>query len=332
MINNRQAGRRRGRGGQRSQGGNPGRGPENGNRIDNRARGNAAQLHEKYKTLARDAQMQGDRVNTEYYLQFADHYFRVLAETRSRFEENQPRRGQNDQDYGDEDDDFDGNGEPMADDRVDQYVPDRGNDRVARDGNRDNGGRDNGNRDGNGRDNVSRDGGNRDNGNRDNGNREGGREAGRDQNRDGNRDGNRDANRDPGRNRPAARVNGRDGNGYAAEGNANRVNGQRDAAADRAPRRFDNEDGYDAADEEQRVATPAPVAEVDRPRRGRPRRVTTPVADTADTHGDAGEDVAAIVDRLPPALSLSASSDDAPEEKPRRRRGRPPASEVTPVS
>ena len=61
---------------------------DNGNRIDNRARGNAAQLLEKYKTLARDAQMQGDRVNTEYYLQFADHYFRVLAETASRFEEN----------------------------------------------------------------------------------------------------------------------------------------------------------------------------------------------------------------------------------------------------
>ncbi len=65
-MNNRQAnnGRRRGRGGQRQQGGgNPNQG--NGNRIDNRARGNAAQLLEKYKNLARDAQMAGDRVNTE---------------------------------------------------------------------------------------------------------------------------------------------------------------------------------------------------------------------------------------------------------------------------
>jgi hypothetical protein len=107
LINNRQNGRRRGRGGQRSPGGNPGRSSDNGNRIDNRARGNAAQLLEKYKTLARDAQMQGDRVNTEYYLQFADHYFRVLAETRSRFEDNnQPRRQQFD---GDDGDDFDGN-------------------------------------------------------------------------------------------------------------------------------------------------------------------------------------------------------------------------------
>ena len=67
-MTNRQAGRRRGRGGQRSPNNR-----DNGNRIDSRNRGNAAQLLEKYKNLARDAQMSGDRVNTEYYLQFADH-------------------------------------------------------------------------------------------------------------------------------------------------------------------------------------------------------------------------------------------------------------------
>jgi hypothetical protein len=97
LINNRQQNsRRRGRGNnnQRPQGGNSGgnRNQDNGNRIDNRSRGNAAQLLEKYKTLARDAQQSGDRVLTEYYLQFSDHYFRVLADTRARYEENQPRR------------------------------------------------------------------------------------------------------------------------------------------------------------------------------------------------------------------------------------------------
>jgi hypothetical protein len=92
LLNNRQPGRRRGRtGGQRPQG-NGGRGQEQGNRIDNRARGNAPQMLEKYKALARDAQMQGDRVITEYYLQFADHYFRVVAETRSRQEETRRQR------------------------------------------------------------------------------------------------------------------------------------------------------------------------------------------------------------------------------------------------
>jgi len=76
-----------------------------GNRQDTRQRGNAAQLLEKYKNMARDSQLAGDRVQTEYYLQFADHYFRVLSENRSRFEEQNPRRGRDDDmddDEGDE--------------------------------------------------------------------------------------------------------------------------------------------------------------------------------------------------------------------------------------
>ncbi len=91
MINNRQQqqGRRRGRGRNPQSGG--GRN-EGGSRIDNRARGNAPQMLEKYKNMARDAQMQGDRVMTEYYLQFADHYFRIVAEQRARFEEQRSQR------------------------------------------------------------------------------------------------------------------------------------------------------------------------------------------------------------------------------------------------
>ncbi|MEC8179912.1 MAG: DUF4167 domain-containing protein, partial [Pseudomonadota bacterium] len=58
--------RRRGRG-NRNQGG----GGNSSNRIDSRARGNAPQLLDKYKKLAQDAQHNGDRVQTEYYLQFA---------------------------------------------------------------------------------------------------------------------------------------------------------------------------------------------------------------------------------------------------------------------
>ena len=81
MINNRQGGRRRGRGGGPR---GPNLGGQPGNRQDNRQRGNAAQLLEKYKNLARDSQLAGDRVQTEYYLQYADHYFRVLGENRSR--------------------------------------------------------------------------------------------------------------------------------------------------------------------------------------------------------------------------------------------------------
>jgi hypothetical protein len=97
LINNRQGGRRRGRGGQ---GGGRNLGGQPGNRQDNRQRGNAAQLLEKYKSMARDAQLAGDRVQTEYFLQFADHYFRVLSENRSRFEEQRPRRDEMDEDEG----------------------------------------------------------------------------------------------------------------------------------------------------------------------------------------------------------------------------------------
>jgi len=83
---------------------------DQGNRIDNRARGNAAQLLEKYKKMAHDAQMNGDRVNTEYYLQFADHYFRVLADNKARQDEYRRPREDNrdfDRDYRDDGDDED---------------------------------------------------------------------------------------------------------------------------------------------------------------------------------------------------------------------------------
>jgi len=100
LINQRQGGRRRGRGGGPRGGQNLG-GQPGGNRQDNRQRGNAAQLLEKYKSLARDAQLSGDRVQSEYYLQFADHYYRVLGENRARFED-QRRHREDDEDEGDD--------------------------------------------------------------------------------------------------------------------------------------------------------------------------------------------------------------------------------------
>jgi hypothetical protein len=136
LINNRQNGRRRGRGGGQQRQGGGGQGQrDSGNRIDSRARGNAAQLLEKYRNMARDAQMSGDRVNTEYYLQFADHYFRVLADQRGRSDD-QPyqRRQRDDFDSFDDGDDFGDEGEPVRADeqqRVSEAEP-----RRERDGNR----------------------------------------------------------------------------------------------------------------------------------------------------------------------------------------------------
>lgn len=101
-MNNRQSGRRRGRNNNsnnnRSQSGGRG-GVDQANRIDSRARGNAVQMIEKYKNLARDAQLAGDRVQTEYYLQFADHYFRVHSDFRARQEERQSHGGQPDRSH-----------------------------------------------------------------------------------------------------------------------------------------------------------------------------------------------------------------------------------------
>lgn len=136
LINNRQNGRRRGRGGGQQRQGGGGQGQrDSGNRIDSRARGNAAQLLEKYRNMARDAQMSGDRVNTEYYLQFADHYFRVLADQRGRSDD-QPyqRRQRDDFDSFDDGDDFGDEGEPVRADeqqRMSEAEP-----RRERDGNR----------------------------------------------------------------------------------------------------------------------------------------------------------------------------------------------------
>lgn len=92
--NNNNNNRRRGRGSNnRPQGGG-----QQINRIDSRARGNAPQMLEKYRKLAQDAHLNGDRVQAEYYLQFADHYFRVSADTRVRQDEQ--RGGRRDENSG----------------------------------------------------------------------------------------------------------------------------------------------------------------------------------------------------------------------------------------
>jgi hypothetical protein len=89
LNNNNRNNRRRGRG-NRNQGGNG----AHVNRIDSRARGNAPQMLDKYKKLAQDAQHNGDRVQMEYYLQFADHYFRVIADNKARQDEQRGGGGQ----------------------------------------------------------------------------------------------------------------------------------------------------------------------------------------------------------------------------------------------
>lgn len=128
LNNNRGNNRRRGRGNNRQQGG------QQLNRIDSRARGNAPQMLEKYRKLAHDAHLNGDRVTAEYYLQFADHYFRVIADTRVRQEEQRYRREEGGFDRPDsERDDQDDGSEFAADNDFPSYEQPRQSFRRDRD-------------------------------------------------------------------------------------------------------------------------------------------------------------------------------------------------------
>jgi hypothetical protein len=162
-MQNRQSGRRR-RGGGGGNGNNPrpmgmAAGGQNAARLEVRVRGNAHQLLEKYKQLARDAHQAGDRVAAEYYLQHSDHYFRVLNDSRIRQEEMRARRGVFDQfedePAGSDDDGQDGgqdggDEQPEAAERPRQQPRndgDRGERRPRFDRDRDRGERDRGERD-----------------------------------------------------------------------------------------------------------------------------------------------------------------------------------------
>ena len=172
--------------------------------------------------------MQGDRVNPEYYLQFADHYFRVLAETRSRFEEN--RRQNGGAAFEEDEQEYDEDGEPIVrEPRAESRQP-------------------NGN-------------------NQDRGNRAAAPQA-------------EEIRQEPVRQEPV----------------------RQEPVRQEAPR--------------EDVVAEAPV---ERPRRGRPPRRA--VQEEAPAMFEA--------DLLPPSLNISAVSTEEPAEKPKRRRGRPPASETT---
>jgi len=117
-MNNRQPGRRgRGRNTNNRPQSNRSGGSDRDNRIDSRARGNAVQMLDKFKKMAQDAQVNGDRVQAEYYHQFADHYFRVNADTIARREEQriareEPRSdNRNDNRGNGQDDDSDNDGD-----------------------------------------------------------------------------------------------------------------------------------------------------------------------------------------------------------------------------
>ncbi len=64
------------------QGGKSNRGSGN-HRNEQQIRGNPKQLVEKYKNQARECLQAGDRMQAEYFFQFAEHYYRVVNENRN---------------------------------------------------------------------------------------------------------------------------------------------------------------------------------------------------------------------------------------------------------
>jgi hypothetical protein len=82
--------------------------------------------------MARDSQLAGDRVQSEYYLQFAEHYFRVLSESRARFEEQNPRRQRDDELDEDDGDEMETSGEDNSDIEEEQATRPERNDRRDR--------------------------------------------------------------------------------------------------------------------------------------------------------------------------------------------------------
>ena len=48
--------------------------------VKPRNKGNVTQQYSKYLKLAKEASSSGDRVQSEYYYQFTDHYYRIMLE------------------------------------------------------------------------------------------------------------------------------------------------------------------------------------------------------------------------------------------------------------
>ena len=54
-----------------------------------RNKGNITQQYNKYLKLAKDAFTSGDRIQSEYYYQFTDHYYRLMLELGITLEDNE---------------------------------------------------------------------------------------------------------------------------------------------------------------------------------------------------------------------------------------------------
>ncbi len=90
---------------------------------DGKVRGTPQQIIDKYQALARDAQLSGDRVIAENYLQHSEHYSRLLGEAMKQ--QNEQRASQQDRDD-DQDSDGQNHGQRQSDHDQQPRQNDRG--------------------------------------------------------------------------------------------------------------------------------------------------------------------------------------------------------------
>ncbi|MEL6792004.1 MAG: DUF4167 domain-containing protein [Pseudomonadota bacterium] len=98
MRSSQKSGRSRGKGNRgKSQGHSPNRVYESAG-PEGKVRGTPQQIIDKYTALARDAQLSGDRVGAENFLQHAEHYVRILVAAQEaaaeRRDQQQPQQQQ----------------------------------------------------------------------------------------------------------------------------------------------------------------------------------------------------------------------------------------------
>uniref|UniRef100_UPI001A8F49BE DUF4167 domain-containing protein n=1 Tax=Paracoccus shandongensis TaxID=2816048 RepID=UPI001A8F49BE len=117
---------------------------------EGKVRGTPQQIIDKYLTLARDAQLSGDRVAEQAFLQHAEHYTRMLGEAQKEMADRQQfHQNRQDGEDGRESQPYGGNGQQQRDQngRDDNRRDTGARENGHRDQQRDNGPRENGQRD-----------------------------------------------------------------------------------------------------------------------------------------------------------------------------------------
>lgn len=134
MRSSQKSGRSRGKGNRgKQQGHSPNRVYESAG-PEGKVRGTPQQIIDKYMALARDAQLSGDRVGSENFLQHAEHYARILIAVQEAQAERREQNQQNQQPQGGGQDAGDQNGGQRGERQDNRRAESGGDDQPSSDG------------------------------------------------------------------------------------------------------------------------------------------------------------------------------------------------------